>query len=151
MPASASLTVSELGQLGTYDEDTLAPFDPDAATDPFELSEMTRSAARQAAQGEMEKRHREHIRSREDLLLVRSSSVVDDLSGRPVLVPVFIGAYRYGDGVYRVLVNGQSGRLIGKAPISWRKVLAAVLAVLAAIAALVMALSVCSGLVAWLA
>jgi predicted RNA-binding Zn-ribbon protein involved in translation (DUF1610 family) len=47
-----------------------------------------------------------------------------------VLLPLWIAAYRYGGKRWLFLVNGQSGRLSGRAPISWVKVSLAVLAVL---------------------
>jgi len=51
---------------------------------------------------------------------------VEGLSSRPVLLPVWIMAYRYRDTLYRFLVNGQSGRATGQAPTSIWKIAAAV-------------------------
>ena len=145
VPASQSLTLAELGALGAFDEDALAPFEPADAADPYEVSEVTRSAARARAQDEMSKRHRATIVSARSLVKCSAASVCTELDGRPVLVPVYIGAYRYGDGLYRVLVNGQSGAFHGTAPISWWRVAFVVLAVGAAVAALLGLLMVCSG------
>ncbi len=39
-----------------------------------------------------------------------------------VLLPIWIAAYRYNDKVYRFLVNGQSGEVVGKAPWSFWKI-----------------------------
>jgi hypothetical protein len=58
---------------------------------------------------------------------------VEGLTGEPVLLPVWIMAYRYKDQVHRFLVNGQSGRCTGTAPFSYRKLAAIVGIVLAAI------------------
>lgn len=52
-----------------------------------------------------------------------------------VLLPVWIATYRHGDKLMRLLVNGQTGRCIGRAPISWGKVTAAI--VVGAVAVLV--------------
>jgi hypothetical protein len=52
-----------------------------------------------------------------------------------VLLPVWIMAYRFRDRVFRFLVNGQTGKATGEAPISYAKILGAIL-----IAALVVAL-----------
>jgi predicted RNA-binding Zn-ribbon protein involved in translation (DUF1610 family) len=70
---------------------------------------------------------------------------ITGLSSEPVLLPVWIMAYRYRETVFRFLVNGQTGRAAGKAPTSWKKVAAAIgigiaaalagLAIIAAIAA----------------
>lgn len=44
-----------------------------------------------------------------------------DLHSEPVMLPVWIMAYRYGDHLYRFLVNGQTGQATGSAPWSWFK------------------------------
>jgi predicted RNA-binding Zn-ribbon protein involved in translation (DUF1610 family) len=49
---------------------------------------------------------------------------IEDLSSEPILLPVWIMAYRYKDQVYRFLVNGQTGQATGQAPLSWLKVVA---------------------------
>ena len=136
VPASRTLRLPELTALGPYDEGALAAFDPEQAEVPIELSELTRSAARGRAHEEMLARHRAAIERGQDLVHIRASSVTDGMEGRPVLVPVWIGAYRYGDRTYRILVNGQTGRLVGDAPFSWLKVAAVVGAVLALLSAL---------------
>lgn len=58
---------------------------------------------------------------------------VQDQTSEPVLLPVWIMAYRYRDQVYRFLVNGQNGRATGTAPISWPKIILVVLGVIAAL------------------
>ena len=90
----------------------------------------------------MGRRHGEAIRRDHGLVALRQSALVEGLSGRPVLVPIYIGAYRYRDQLYRVLVHGQTGKLVGDAPISWWKVAAAI----AAVALFVAALFGCLGL-----
>jgi hypothetical protein len=60
------------------------------------------------------------------------------LHGRPVLVPVYVLAYQYRGKVYRFLANGQTGRLTGKVPVSWLKVLGVLVAV--SLAALILIL-----------
>jgi hypothetical protein len=39
-----------------------------------------------------------------------------------VLLPLWLAAYRYNDKVFRFLVNGQTGEVVGKAPWSWIKI-----------------------------
>jgi len=145
VPSSSSLKMSELRQLGRYDEDLLADFDADQAAEPYEISELTRSAAMQKAQAEMELRHRAKLDSEKSISSLKTSCVSHALQGRPVLVPVYIGAYTYGRGLYRVLVNGQTGQLIGDAPISYWKVAGAILLALFVIACIAGAVSVCFG------
>lgn len=44
-----------------------------------------------------------------------------------VLLPLFVLAYRYRDRPYQVLVNGQTGEVVGKAPLSLWKVMLVVI------------------------
>jgi DNA-directed RNA polymerase subunit RPC12/RpoP len=53
-----------------------------------------------------------------------------------VLLPVWIAAYRYHQKVYRFLVNGQTGEVVGKAPWSWIKLSLLVLSLVAVAVAL---------------
>ena len=52
--------------------------------------------------------------------------VLKGLSSYPVLLPVWVMAYRYREQVFRFLINGQTGRATGQAPVSWTKVAAAI-------------------------
>lgn len=58
-----------------------------------------------------------------------------------VLLPVWISAYRYNGQVYRYLVNGQTGKAGGDAPLSWPKIIAFILSILLGL----FLLSVCAG------
>ena len=49
---------------------------------------------------------------------------VEALAGEPILLPVWIMAYRYKNDTYRFLVNGQTGKSTGKAPYSAMKIVA---------------------------
>lgn len=57
---------------------------------------------------------------------VKVNVMVEGLAGEPVLLPVWIMAYRYRDQVFRFLLNGQTGLATGNAPISRLKVAAAI-------------------------
>jgi len=50
-----------------------------------------------------------------------------------VLVPVWVLGYTYGAKTYQVVVNGYTGAIAGKHPLSWIKITLAVLAVLIAV------------------
>lgn len=63
-----------------------------------------------------------------------------DITYKYLLLPVWISSYKYKDKVYQFMVNGQTGKVSGKTPISIPKVIITVVAVIAA-AALVMWLS----------
>lgn len=51
---------------------------------------------------------------------------IGGFGSEPVLLPVWIMAYRYKGKVFRFLVNGQSGKCTGAAPTSYRKIAAAI-------------------------
>jgi hypothetical protein len=51
---------------------------------------------------------------------------MEGLSSEPMLLPVWVMAYRYQDRVFRFLLNGQTGRATGQAPTSWKKVFMAI-------------------------
>lgn len=48
----------------------------------------------------------------------RFSQIHSDL----ILLPVYLLSYRYGDKVYRFLLNGQTGAMSGDRPLSWPRV-----------------------------
>jgi hypothetical protein len=54
-----------------------------------------------------------------------------------VLLPVFVAAYRYKEKPYQVLVNGQTGEVVGNAPYSFWKILLLILFIIGVIAGLV--------------
>jgi hypothetical protein len=58
---------------------------------------------------------------------------VQDLTGQPALLPIWIFAYRYRDRLFRFLVNGQNGQCTGTAPTSMKKVAAVSAAVVLAV------------------
>jgi hypothetical protein len=53
-----------------------------------------------------------------------------------VLVPVWVLTYNYGASRYQLVVNGYTGAIAGKHPLSWIKIALAVLAALIALAVL---------------
>lgn len=62
------------------------------------------------------------------------------MTSEPTLLPVWIMAYRFRDGVVCFLVNGQTGKATGQVPISYTKILGAILiAVLAVLLVLLLA------------
>lgn len=66
-----------------------------------------------------------------DLQQVQSvRSQYDNVTFKHILLPVWISAYRYGDKVYRFLVNARTGEVQGERPWSWVKITLAILAAL---------------------
>jgi hypothetical protein len=51
------------------------------------------------------------------------STRLDKVTWKHVLLPVWIAAYRYNGKTWRFMVNGETGKVSGEAPISWNKVI----------------------------
>lgn len=140
----AGLLIGASGALTPAETESLCPFDLSAA-EPYEAVDMDnviveqfrvqRKYARPLASQGLENLARidcqEYVPGRCRNLKVNVK--LEGLSSATVLLPVWIMAYRYRDQVYRFLVNGQTGRVTGQAPLSWKKVIAvsAVVALLA--------------------
>ena len=61
-----------------------------------------------------------------------------DVSFKHILLPIYISAYQYKGKVYRFVVNGQTGKIVGERPYSVWKILFAVLGALALIGILML-------------
>ena len=71
---------------------------------------------------------------------------LEGLSSEPVLLPVWMMAYTYQDRLFRFLVNGQTGRATGEAPLSYKKIAAFVgIGIGAAVVLLVFFISLLTG------
>ncbi|MCE9554982.1 MAG: zinc ribbon domain-containing protein [Planctomycetes bacterium] len=126
--ASGALTAAETAELSPFD---LAPGVPPEQVDLdnaiFEQFSVPRKYARPLARSGLEALEIEAC-TREVPLKARNvkvSMLVGGLTSRPVLLPVWIMAYRYREQVFRFLVNGQTGSSTGRAPFSYRKLIAA--------------------------
>ncbi|MCG9895519.1 MAG: hydrogenase maturation nickel metallochaperone HypA [Fimbriimonadaceae bacterium] len=51
----------------------------------------------------------------------------ENVTFKHVLLPIYSGAYRYRQKIWRFFINGQTGKVAGEAPVSFWKVLLAVL------------------------
>lgn len=152
----AGVLVGASGALTPAETHALCPFDLGQAVEPDQVDlenviveqfTMARKYARPLARQGLEELERQACTA---LVPGNARNVhvnlrIAGLSSEPVLLPVWIMAYRYQQTVFRFLVNGQTGRATGKAPTSWKKIAAAVgigiaaalvgLAIIAAIAA----------------
>ena len=62
----------------------------------------------------------------------------DDVKFQHLLLPVWLASYRYREKSYQVLVNGQTGNVVGDRPYSWIKIAGLIAIILAVILALVL-------------
>lgn len=120
IPSSKALTRKELDAISPFEGGRLEPLGDDLT---FETGSLTRTAAQRAGQDGLEAVRQVQILEATGASALRTSVVFHDLTGGPLLLPVWIGAYRRNDRLYRVVINGQTGKLTGEAPISWWRVL----------------------------
>ncbi len=132
IPASQTLNTAELVALAPFPCEHAHPFDPSKLDVPFELGSLSLRAAHALATQRMHQSDTAQIAAATGLSRLRSSCLFHDLVGRPLLLPIWIGAYRYKDTAYRVVINGETGTLTGKGPIAWSKLIALLLAVMVA-------------------
>jgi hypothetical protein len=137
VPASTGLSQAELGALQPFDEGQARAWrgtvelassggsDGDAEAI-WEPPALTKRGARSRAHRELADSHRRRIARERGLVSTRVSAVIEDRDVRLMLVPIYIGTFRFRDRPWRFLVNGQTGEVVGKAPLDWRKVLALV-------------------------
>ncbi|MEM7036095.1 MAG: hypothetical protein AAF570_03875, partial [Bacteroidota bacterium] len=62
----------------------------------------------------------------------------DDITFKHVLLPIWIAAYDYNGKIYRFLVNGQTGKISGKKPVSTGKIIALIVFIVAIITTIVL-------------
>ena len=144
--ASSVLTPAETSALCPFELSAGIPPDQvDLENVVYEQFRVQRKYARPLAQAGLEAQERETCRKyvpgncRNLHVNVR----VEGLTGEPVLLPVWIMAYRYKDQIHRFLVNGQTGQCTGTAPTSYAKIAGVIGIVIAVIAAIV----VCMGII----
>ncbi|MCH8042972.1 MAG: hypothetical protein IID44_04575 [Planctomycetes bacterium] len=149
------LLVGASGALTPGETSGLCPFELSAAVEPdqVDLDNVTveqfsvprkyaRPLARQGIESmEVQACQQRYVPGRSRNIQVNSR--IEGLSSEPLLLPVWIMAYRYKEKLYRFLVNGQTGRCTGEAPISYKKI--AVVAGIVAAVLLVILLFVCAG------
>jgi hypothetical protein len=125
--ASGALTPAETSRLCPFDLTAAVPpeqVDLDAVT--VEQFSLPRKYARPLARQGLEAAEAETCEGRYVPGRARNVHVnvrIQSMSSEPVLLPVWIMAYRFREKLYRFLVNGQSGRSTGEAPLSWTKIL----------------------------
>jgi hypothetical protein len=136
--ASVGLAATEVAALSPFDLGRARSFDPRLLAGwPAELpsrsrTETDRDAAEQIRTREIRRISHEQLPG-DTHRDTRVSCQVELAEAELVLLPVWVAALRYGGKVHRLVVNGQTGRCHGSAPLSPVKLtLAIALAVLVA-------------------
>ncbi len=126
IPASRVLQKEELRSIGSFDLRRARDVRAEILEKFFvEVFTVPRKYARQWAIEEIRRQEAEACRQ---LFLsgrirnLRTNVRITHLTGRPILLPVWVLAYRYRGKLYRFLINGQTGQVGGQVPVSWVKV-----------------------------
>lgn len=143
VPAGKGLSEALLGKLGGFDTGALVPYRPEYLAgwraeeyqvdleQGWELGQvMIDSGQRNRCSGDVPGDTQRDLAVRNEL---------SDARFKHVLLPIWSVVYRHGGKAWPVLVNGQSGRVAGKAPLSWVKILAALAVVAAGVGVVAMA------------
>lgn len=72
---------------------------------------------------------REHATSLTRFIQVNTTH--KNVTYKYILLPVWISSFKYNGKIYHFMINGQTGKVSGQAPISWVKVALTILAVIA--------------------
>ena len=139
--ASGSLGQSEVAALAPFDFSRRVPYRrEDLRAHAVEDFGLSRRGARPLARALLAEAEKETCSA-----MIPGSSrnvhvnpLVTNMRSEPVLLPVWINAYRWRDEVYRFCVNGQTGKVVGRAPFSFAK-LAILLCLLVIVALIVLA------------
>lgn len=130
VPASGALPSHQIGKIGTWDMAQAVPYAPELVRDaPAEAFSVTRKKARAQALHDLDKKIRAACKPEVPGGLKRNlriNPLYRNAEATPLLVPVWIFAYEYRGRIFRFLINGQTGKAEGRAPVSPWKVLAAV-------------------------
>jgi len=151
----AGLLIGASGALAPSETAAICPFDLGAGRAPNEVDlenvtveqfSLARKYARPLARQGLEQSEAATCESRNVPGRARNVHVnvrIESMASEPVLLPVWIMAYRYRDRLFRFLLNGQTGRATGQAPVSLKKIL---IAVAIAVLVLLLLLLVAGGL-----
>jgi predicted RNA-binding Zn-ribbon protein involved in translation (DUF1610 family) len=135
VPASGILSAGEIDKLDAFDLAQALPYSAELLGGaPAEAFGKTRKQARQLAGPKLDQVLRRictglvpGTRTRN----VHLNPLYTGTTAEPILLPVWILAYEYRGKIYRFLINGQTGKAEGKAPVSpWKVFFAVVLPLL---------------------
>ncbi|HEY8447675.1 MAG TPA: hypothetical protein VIL01_11270 [Thermomicrobiales bacterium] len=145
---SKGLPQDWLARLGDYDWGALVSYRQDFLLGrEVELSALDRTAALERAKKQIESKERDTCSrlvpgSRHKDL--RVDTQVTDLAARLLYLPAWLAAFGYNGKTYQLVVNGQSGKVSGEAPVAKGRVAVVIAAIVAVIAVIVLLTAVLS-------
>ena len=131
IPASSGISGPELVGLLPFDETQAEAWAGSAARREglaWELPALTRRGALARARVELCARHRRRIVGERGLLSANVGALIEERDVSLVMLPIYIGSFRFRDRPWRFLINAQSGKVVGDAPVDRTKIALVVLA-----------------------
>lgn len=123
IPASMGLREAELSALQPFREGAAVRFDGGV---PHEVPALSERAASGPARASLREEHRRRIMQAHRLQRCHCSIHMRVREARLLMVPIYIGSFRYRDRPWRFVINGQTGKVIGRAPLDRAKIAAVI-------------------------
>jgi hypothetical protein len=124
--ATQGIAADMLKKVEPFPTDALVPYDPGYVSGwVVEQYQIDLVAAAEHARQSMDRQLRSLCAAQVPGDTHRNLEVDANYSGQTfkhILVPVWVVAYNYGSKAFQVLVNGFTGRIAGKYPLSWMKI-----------------------------
>jgi len=139
VPGLTSIKFKDLNRLGVFNLKDVVEFDPDflagwpALTYNRPLAKATLLAREQIVRKVRRELHFRVLPGHQKRNLNTGGVNWSDMTFKHVLLPVWIGAYRYKGVEYSVMVNGQTGNVTGEKPKDTLKTLGIIVSVIATI------------------
>ena len=123
---SSQLSLTLLKQMRGYRLGNLVPYDPAfLAGLSAQAYDVDLETAWERARRLMRVRTKEACQEQASARSMRNFSMNLDFSEeswRYILLPLYLATYRYGDKVFQVMINGQTGTIAGQRPVDWKRV-----------------------------
>ncbi|GJM42268.1 MAG: hypothetical protein DHS20C20_25500 [Ardenticatenaceae bacterium] len=123
---SSQLSLALLSQMGGYQLAKLVPYDPAfLAGLSAQAYEVDLETAWERARGLMRVRTKKACQDQASASSMRNFSMnlgFSEESWRYILLPLYLATYRYGDKLFQVMINGQTGTIAGQRPVDWKRV-----------------------------
>ncbi|HPH01846.1 MAG TPA: hypothetical protein PK297_02660 [Spirochaetota bacterium] len=136
--ASKGLEQAEVDSVLPFDDDEAKPWET-VLMDGFRVETPCKSA--ETAREEASQRIKDKERRACDSMvgdLLHVDTKISNATSRLMMLPVWLLVYVYRNKAYRVIINGQTGKVAGKKPVSWIRVLIAVAIVGAIVAGIIL-------------
>lgn len=135
--ASKTLPSNRIEALEPWDLANLVPFDKSYLSGFIaEKYQVDLEEGFERAKEVAERRIRQRVKrdiGGDEQRITRVNTQYNNISFKHLLLPVFVCAYRFKDKSYQFLVNGRTGEVQGDHPVSWIKIAALVVGVLAVV------------------